>query len=335
MTSRDLVRQSLEFALPPRVPRQLWLLPWATDHYPDAVRKIQTRFPDDIVTAPVHYRKPPRTAGDPYVPGTFVDEWGCLFENRLRGVIGEVKEPLLKTWQDVDQVRVPTELLSVDVKRVNAFCRHTDKFVLAGSCPRPFERLQFIRKTENLLVDLMDQPEELFVLLHRVHQFYLEELELWASTAVDALTFMDDWGAQRALLVSPALWRRLFKPLYKDYIDLAHSHSKYTFMHSDGYIMDIIPDLIELGLDALNAQIFCMGVENLGQRFRGKITFWGEIDRQDILPFGTAPEVVNAVRKVKEALYQDGGVIAQCEFGPGARPENVYLVFKAWEDLSV
>ncbi len=103
-------------------------------------------------------------------------------------------------------------------------------------------------------------------------------------------------------------------------------------MHSDGYILDILPDLIEIGLDAINAQIFCMGVKRLGERCKGKITFWGEIDRQYLLSYGTAEEVINAVKSVHEALYDNGGVIAQCEFGPGAKPENVYLVFETWND---
>lgn len=87
-------------------------------------------------------------------------------------------------------------------------------------------------------------------------------------------------------------------------------------MHSDGCILDIYPHMIELGLDALNSQIFCMGIEKLEQ-FRGKITFWGEIDRQHILPEGTPEQVEEAVKSVKESLWAGGGCIAQCEFGPG------------------
>jgi hypothetical protein len=104
-------------------------------------------------------------------------------------------------------------------------------------------------------------------------------------------------------------------------------------MHSDGYIADIIPDLVELGLDAVNSQLFCMDIESLGRQTKGKITFWGEIDRQHLLATGTRDEVVNAVKRVKEALYQDGGVIAQCEFGPGGNPDNVYTVFETWEKM--
>jgi uroporphyrinogen-III decarboxylase len=123
----------------------------------------------------------------------------------------------------------------------------------------------------------------------------------------------------------------MFKPLYQDYANLAHEKGKYLFMHSDGYILDIVPDLVEIGVDALNSQIFCMGVETLGKRHKGEITFWGELDRQHLLPYGTKEEVQAAARQMKEAFYQDGGVIAQCEFGIGADPDNVQAFFEAWE----
>ena len=90
-------------------------------------------------------------------------------------------------------------------------------------------------------------------------------LERWTQTDVDALFFMDDWGAQQALLISPELWRQVFKPMYRDYIDIAHGAGKAAFMHSDGHTLAILPDLIELGLDAINAQIFCMGLEPLAR----------------------------------------------------------------------
>ena len=332
MQPRELVKRALELDSPPRVPRQLWVLPWAEENHPQELAKIREEFPDDIVNCPDCLQEPSPVEGDPHKPGRYVDEWGCIFENKQSGYIGEVKQPVFTDWKDFQKVRVPIERLSVDIDQVNAFCREADEFVIAGTCPRPFERLQFIRKSENLFIDLVEKPPELLELLAKIHDLYCREMELWAKTEVDALMFMDDWGAQSSLLISPAMWRDIFKPLYKDYIDIAHRHGKYIFMHSDGYILDIIPDLIELGLDGLNSQIFCMGLENLRQ-FRGEITFWGEIDRQWLLPHGEPKGIAAAVRQVKDALYQDGGVIAQCEFGPGAKPENVYQVYATWQEL--
>ena len=145
---------------------------------------------------------------------------------------------------------------------------------------------------------------------------------------------MDDWGAQRSLLIPPEMWKQYFLPLYRDYIDIAHRHGKKAFMHSDGYILDILPDLIDAGLDAVNSQLFCMGLEQL-RPFRGKITFWGEIDRQNLLPRGTVDEVRAAVRQVYDTLWNQGGCIAQLEFGPGAKPENVEAVYETWNTLPI
>jgi uroporphyrinogen decarboxylase len=334
MNSRQLVQKTLAFDNPPRAPRDLWTLPWAEVRYPEELQNIRQTFEMDFFSSPGFLSKPLRTQGDPYGLGTYVDEWGAVFTSKQAGVIGEVKEPVIKTWEDARHIRPPEEALSVNVDCVNAVCEATDKFVMSGCCPRPFERLQFLRGSENLFLDLGEERSEVFELLHKVHQFYLKEMEIWASTKIDAMTMMDDWGAQQALLISPKMWRKVFKPLYKDYIDLAHAHGKYAFMHSDGFTADIIPDLIELGLDVFNTQLFCMDIERLGVQFKGKITFWGEIDRQHLLPEATPAEIAVSVERVYQALYAQGGAIAQCEFGAGARPENVYAVYDTWEKLT-
>ena len=80
---------------------------------------------------------------------------------------------------------------------------------------------------------------------------------------------MDDWGSASALLISPAMWVAYFKPLYKDYVDLAHAHGKFVLMHSDGYILAIYEHLIEIGVDAINSQLFRMPIEEIGDAFQG------------------------------------------------------------------
>ncbi len=331
MTSREIVYKTLDFDNPPRVPRQMWTLPWAHDHYGNEIQEIETAYPPDIIYAPGYNREPDPSVGDLHAVGEAYDAWGCHFVNYQKGIIGEVKQPIVTddTWEDTSKVHFPREWLTIDVDKVNAFCSKTDKFVMTGVCPRPFEQLQFIRGTENLYMDLMFMPEGLKAFIKKMHAFYCELLEQWVKTDVDAVMIMDDWGAQNSLLINPKLWVEIFKPLYKDYIDIAHKYGKKIFMHSDGYIVDLYPHLIELGLDAINSQLFCMTIDRL-EEFAGKITFWGEIDRQHILPNGTEDDVENAVEEVKAKLWKNGGCIAQCEFGPGAKPENVKKVFQAW-----
>ncbi len=334
MTSRELVFATLDFARPTRIPRQMWSLPWAQAQYAERFDELVREFPPDITGAPEELEKPTIARGDPYKRGASVDEWGAVFTQAADGMIGEVKEPIVTddTWEDVSRVHVPTERLTFDREAVKAYCAGTDTFVVSPNLARPFERLQFLRGTEELYVDLTDPPPGLKRFISRMHAFACDLVEAWVHTDVDAITFMDDWGQQKALLVNPELWRAVFKPLYRDYIDIAHTHGKRAFMHSDGHILAIYPDLIELGLDALNSQLFCMGIDEVS-RYAGQITFWGEIDRQHLLVDATEDEVRAAVREVYGKLYRDGGCIAQCEFGPGARLENVRAVFDEWNRL--
>jgi len=334
MESRKLVQKTLTFDSPERVPRQVWILPWAEKHYPESVHWLHNIYPDDIVPAPAVYKESLGTVGDRYGFGTYIDEWGCVFNNSQSGIIGIVREPLVANWKDLDKFNVPESVLSLDREEVNAFCKKSDRFVIAGTVQRPFERFQFIRTMEQGLIDLMEQPPELFMLLDRIHDLYRKEVEVWARTDVDAISLMDDWGTQNAMITSPDIFRRIFKPMYREYVEIARHYGKYVFMHSDGYIMDIIPDLIEIGIDALNSQIFCMGVRELGELCRGEITFWGEIDRQQLLSCGSREDIVQAVHEVWYGLYAEGGVIAQCEFGLEAKPENIFTVFETWDSLS-
>jgi len=103
-------------------------------------------------------------------------------------------------------------------------------------------------------------------------------------------------------------------------------------MHSDGHIESIYPDLIETGVNALNSQLFCMDMEKLSNQYKGKITFWGEIDRQHVLPSPNPETGRQAVREVAKHLYDPkGGLIAQFEFGPGANPATAMAILDEWE----
>lgn len=334
MTSRERVYQTLAMKGPDRPARQLWSLDWARHHHADALSAIEAEFPADIGGVSGYLTQAEVSEGHPTEPGTYVDAWGCVFQNVQRGVIGEVKTPIVTDdgWQDVSAVRFPEEWLSIDPHRINEACKGSDQFIIAGCTPRPFEQLQFVRSSELLLMDLADPPKGLRSFMERMHDFYCRLLLAWAKTDVDALSFMDDWGSQRSLLINPATWDALFLPMYRDYSDIAHRHGKKLFMHSDGNTLMILPRLIDIGIDAINTQIFCIGLDHL-RAYRGKITFWGEIDRQRLLPHGTIAEIDAAVRDVYDALWQDGGCIAQCEFGAGARPENVAQVFRSWNAI--
>lgn len=339
MTPREIVQAALRFQSPPRLPHQVWVLPWAEKNLGATINLLRARWPDDTVGPPDVYRPSPRRKGDPFAVGEYTDEWDCVFTGIQEGVCGEVRRPLLPDIEEWRAIQPPREVLPEDRSaardRVNRFCASTDKFVLAGAMPRPWERYQFIRGSEEALMDMADPDADTLGLLRRIHEHYLSELEFWAGTDVDMLTFMDDWGSQAQLLINPQVWREVFKPLYRDYINLAVASGKFSFMHSDGCIREIYPDLIELGLSAINSQLFTMDLEHLARIARGRLTFWGEIDRQHALCQPSGEGVRECVRRIHQHLYlPDGGIVAQFEAGPGAQPEAVLAVMDEWSRLT-
>jgi uroporphyrinogen decarboxylase len=320
------------------MPRHIWTLPWSINRYGKELNAILKRFPEDICWAHDVYTTPAEERGDPYGIGTYVDEWGCEFENLHDGVIGEVRNPLLTSIDDGESYQPPFDVLppdeSIARKRVNAFCAGSEQFVLSGCGPRPWERYQFLRGTENGMMDLVLEPEKTKALLRKIHAFYIEEVTFWAQTDCDGIFFQDDWGAQNSLLIHPDTWREMFKPLYRDYVEIAHAHDKFAFMHSDGNIQSIYPDIVEIGVDAINSQLACMDVTELESSARGRITFWGEIDRQQVLTNSDPDLVREAVREIARHLYDPtGGIIAQLSFDLGVHPAAVEAVFEEWDNL--
>ena len=334
MTGRERVTRALRFENPDRVPRDLWALPAIGMFHQEEYAALLRRYPLDFDKPYFSPGQSERASGKYARVGAYSDDWGSVWHVAEEGVVGEVKEPALADWSSMKSYQPPWELIrSRDLSRVNRDCDQKDLFMLSDCTARPFERMQFLRGSERLLMDLAYLPKKLYALRDMVHEFYLSDIEQWCATRVDGVMMMDDWGTQHALLISPALWREFFKPLYREYCAVVHAAGKFAFFHSDGHIEAIYGDLIEVGMDAINFQLFCMDIEELAGRYKGKVTFWGEIDRQAVLPFGTPEQVANAVRRVRAALDDGcGGVIAQCEWGKGNPAANVEAVFKAWAE---
>ncbi|MFP4028019.1 MAG: uroporphyrinogen decarboxylase family protein [Candidatus Brocadiia bacterium] len=335
MTSRERVCRALRFEGPDRPPRDLWTLEYARmPERLEELERIRERFPMDFQDLPVKGGEADRAEGEKGVVGSYVDLWGSRWEVAEQGVIGEVKQPALADWDEFGAYEAPWEWLeTTDLSEVNPVYEKSQKFCIWRVSARPFERIQFIRGPENLYYDLATRPNDVRALLDLLHEFYMREIEMWKDHKADALWFMDDWGTQQGLLIAPDMWREMFKPLYRDYVEAIHDQGKFAFFHSDGHIEAIYGDLIEIGLDAINSQLFCMDIEKLGEKYAGDVTFWGEIDRQHLLPNASPEDVKRGVRRVRRALDTGrGGVIAQCEWGLRDPAENIEAVFKAWAE---
>lgn len=336
MDSRTRVINVLNHKSVDRFPRALWDLPNVKILKPKEHELMFSTLERDTINPRVGFATSRYQKGLVHRMPRYTDEFGCTFEVAEEGVVGEVKDPIFRDLDDIDRYIMPFEILeTIDKDEINRQCADTNKFTLASTHIRPFERLQFMRGTEDLFVDLAMEEEKILKLLKRLHHFYMKELEILTDTDIDGFSFMDDWGSQVSLLINPQMWRELFKPLYKDYCDLARSRGKYIFFHSDGFIEEIYPDLIEIGIDAINSQLFCMDIEKLVDLYGDKVCFWGEIDRQYILPFGSVEDVKKAVDRVADAIIAKNGkrtgAFAQCEWNAVDPVENIKAVFAQWD----
>jgi uroporphyrinogen decarboxylase len=332
MTSRERVIRTLCHQPVDRAPRDLWVVPAIEMLRGDEVAEMRYRYPPDIVRPDFRAPRGHRARGTPYELGEYVDAWGCVWQVTRRGMVGEVKGHPLADLSEMASYQPPWEVLEkVHLSSVNRSAAATPRFVLAWSDIRPLERLQFLHGPAAAQAALGSGCQPIRGLLAMVHDFACREAQMWASSDCDGIAFRDDWGSNHSLLIPVQAWRDLFKPLYRQYVEIIHARDKFAFFHSDGNISEIFDDLVELGIDAINAEMSLMDFESLTERFRGRITFWGEIDRQRVLPFGTPEEVRAAVRRVRAALdFGRGGVIAQCKWGAGVPFKNVAAVFEQW-----
>lgn len=189
--------------------------------------------------------------------------------------------------------------------------RYTDAYVLVTIWGSHFEKAYFARGIENFLADLAGAPEFAGSLLDMIIRKNLVMLEnIVHIPGVDGILLGSDWGSQRDLLMSPAVWRELIAPGEQQEYDLIHAAGKDVWVHSCGDIRRIMPDLAQMGVDALNpVQPECMDIYELKKNYGGKITFWGGISTQKTLPYGTPEEVAEETRKITAALSADGGYI--------------------------
>ena len=272
-------------------------------------------------------------------PKSGVDEWGCVWENIGGSNLGQVLRPVLADWADWDalplpEIRDPRRWKALDGARDRA----GDRFFLTGGISL-FERVHFLRGLENTWADIHANPRELGRLLDVLVEMNLYAIEQYARAGADGLTWCDDWGLQDRLMISPESWREIWRPRYARVYRAAHDAGLLTFLHSCGNIVAILDDLIEIGLDVIQMdQQENMGVETLGQRFGGRITFMCPADIQTVMVYGSVDEIRAYCRKLVRTLGRpNGGFIAQWygdPAGAGHRPEAVAAMCEEFLELS-
>jgi len=197
-----------------------------------------------------------------------------------------------------------------------------------------FERMQFVRGTENVYMDLGEDRSELHELADRIVDLMIANIRNYLRAGVDGIGFGDDWGSQRSLLIRPEQWRSFFRPRYERMFHVVKDAGAHVHFHTDGWTWDILDDFIEIGVDVLNPQHHLMGTQEVGRRIGGRVCIRSDIDRQHILPFGTPLEVREHVQEVILAFGRfNGGLILFGDIGLDTPLENIRAMYDAFRDL--
>ncbi len=289
MTSKEIVKRAIEFNSPGRMPMSL-----KEDSDNDLFSVSMEPHVDDR-------------------PSNQRDEWGAYWENIGICSLGEVKDFPLKSWDDfktltIPKVEDPKRWLGIEEKIKNA----GDSFIMARGISL-YERAHFLRGLQNLWTDIYINPDKLGELLDLLVEMNITAIDTYAGYGVDGYLFCDDWGLQNSLMISPEKWREFWKPRYAVVYDRCRKHGMKTFLHSCGYIVDILDDLIECGLDVIQMdQQENMGLDLLSSRFAGRITFWCPVDIQKTMASGNLEEIRKYCHiLVKKLGTPKGGFIAK------------------------
>jgi len=327
MNSKERVMRTLNFESPDRIPIDLWYLPATRIKYGEQFDHLLKKYPIDF--AAPDYRDPTLSERH-FLKGSYTDIWGVGWENLQNGIHPEAKHWPVADYTTLSRYKPPFETINNGWENVSSSIKEKNDRFLIAQVGNPFERMQFLRGTENLFMDLYELNDDVYRLRDMIFEYYIRKVKKWVEYGIDAIAVFDDWGSQTSLLISPETWRKFFRPAYKEIIDIGIQHNKFIFFHSDGYILPLYDDFINLGVNAINSQLWCMGVENIAEKYAGKITFWGEISRQDTLPFGKPVDIQKAAQHMKQHLWQNGGMIGQGEAGHDVSLENIEALLTCW-----
>lgn len=252
--------------------------------------------------------------------GSYTDEWGVGWQSVPYetpfglGHYTEIAQHPLAEDAAIETYRAPDPTrpeLYVEAERtLRAF---KDEYTIVGvTVCTIFETAWALRGYARLLSDFIEKPDLAERILEIPYRYHLTAAERLVAMGVDMIWLGDDVGTQRGMLMSPKTWRRFLKPRLAHIIASLKriNPALKVAYHSDGDVRAIIPELIEIGLDVLNPiQPACMDPAELKRQYGRNLCFWGAIDEQGTLPFGTSADVRAEVLSRLQTVGHDGGLI--------------------------
>jgi uroporphyrinogen decarboxylase len=306
MNPKERMRRAIQYEAVDHLPTQInYTAGMGTrlaQHFGVSVEELPARLGNHMVRVDIN--TPPRLSDDRRLR---YDWWGAGHDTQEEGYF-VAYSPLRENpdldafdWPDPDAPR-----LLDDAAHLIA-CFGAEYFITPNFGFALFERAWTLRGFDSLFVDMSTDPDYTAELLDRITAIQLVLIRRFLNLGIDGAYFGDDYGAQKNLLFSPRMWRQYIKPRLARMFAPFHERGLPVLMHSDGQIQQILPDLVEIGLTALNpVQPEVLDHRWLHDTFDRKLAYYGGISTQTVLPHGTPEEVTAAVARCVSDLAPDG-----------------------------
>ncbi|NOZ50655.1 MAG: hypothetical protein GXP37_11510 [Chloroflexi bacterium] len=331
MKHRDRVAMALNHEAPDRCPLQVSFTPEFADllrtdmaikghhhHNPHGggnTYHLEQVLDEDMLLTSVGWANSYYMDDKPYV-----DEWGVgwkpyPYETPFgTGFYTEMASHPLAVDDAISSYQPPDpnrpELYEDAARMVKGF---RDEYWIVGvTVTTIFETAWALRGLEQLMLDMALHPDLAHTILDIPYHYHLTAAKKLVELGVDMIWIGDDIGSQQQMLISPTMWRQFLKPRMANFIaeiKAINPELKVAY-HTDGNVWPVIPELIEIGVDVLNPiQPASMDPAEIGKAFGDRLCFWGSIDEQYTLPFGTPADVRNEVLQRLRTIGKDGGLI--------------------------
>lgn len=237
-----------------------------------------------------------------------ISEWGFQWE-KCDDSMGQPLRPIIETMEDLENYRGPDPY---DPERFRHTAEEMEKYpgqyYLASTGLSGFTIMTCLHGFAQVLEDMYIEEEFFHALADLVFGFEEQVILQLKDQGFHGVAFFDDWGTQNNLIISPDKWREVFKPRYARQFQMIHEQGMDVYFHCCGAIEAIIPDLIEIGVDMLNiSQPNLFDIEELGEKYSGKICFVCPVSYQTTSINGTKEMIRSDVRALVENLGNHGG----------------------------
>lgn len=309
--------KAMLYQYPEVIPTRVSLLPGTWSKYRKELSALVERHPTIFNIHQNRNALNYDSMPEKYSKGQFTDAWGCVWSNLNDGLSSIVTHHPYPTRESVRNIKAP----EVDIGTPHGFM---------------YLRLADLRGFEEIMIDFAEEPPELLLLIDTVLNYNVRQIERnIEKNANEVLVFGDDLGMQNGLAMGPEKWRKYMKPCYKKLYDICHREGRYVYMHTDGRIHEIIPDLKDCGVNVVNPQFRANGLDNLVRVCKDQICIDLDLDRQ-MFPFCTPKDIDDHIREAVEKLAAPrGGLMLIAECAPDVPIENIEAICNAMEKYRV